>query len=79
MRKQQARQGIWLYRDICGRRAFVKEVTLADKDTEWQECSDDEKSKWEYEHPIIDTTATILEEIERNCNGIRERNNSHII
>lgn len=79
MKKQQAQQGMWLYRDICGRRVFVKEVTLADKDTEWPEFSDDEKSKWEDEHPIIDTTATTLEEIERNRNGIRKRNNSHII
>lgn len=40
----------WLYRDLGEDRAFSKVVYLGVNDTEWQECTDEDKIKCEEEH-----------------------------
>lgn len=40
----------WLYRDLGEDRAFSKVVYLGINDTDWDECTDDDKTKWEEEH-----------------------------
>lgn len=41
----------WLYRDLGEDRAFSKVVYLGKNDTDWDECTDDEKLAWEAAHP----------------------------
>ena len=42
----------WLYRDFSENdRVFAKVVYLGINDTEWLECTDAEKRKWEEDHP----------------------------
>ena len=42
----------WLYRDFTENdRCFSKLVYLGINDTEWPECTDEEKQIWESEHP----------------------------
>lgn len=51
MRKQiPSNPNNWLYRDLGEDRAFSKVVYLGINDTEWDECTDEEKTKWEEEH-----------------------------
>lgn len=40
----------WLYRDLGENRAFSKVVYLGVNDTDWDECTDADKTKWEEEH-----------------------------
>lgn len=41
----------WLYRDFSkADRAFSKVVYLGVNDTEWDECTNEEKEQWEEEH-----------------------------
>lgn len=45
-------QGNWLYyTDDSGKRQFTKKVYLGIEDTEFPECTNEEKEKWEAEHP----------------------------
>ena len=42
----------WLYRDMSeDDRIFTKLVYLGKNDTEWPECTDADKRKWEEDHP----------------------------
>ena len=42
----------WLYRDFSENdRVFAKVVYLGINDTEWPECTDQDKRKWEEDHP----------------------------
>lgn len=42
----------WLYRDLSENdRVFAKVVYLGINDTEWPECTDQDKRKWEEDHP----------------------------
>lgn len=43
----------WLYRDMSeDDRIFSKLVYLGINDTEWPECTNEEKEQWEHDHPI---------------------------
>ena len=42
----------WLFRDTEDNRLFKKKVYLGKNDTEWDECTDEEKQAWEAEHPV---------------------------
>lgn len=48
LRKQTASEGCWLYQDQLGdMRYFTKFVYLAPKDTEWPECTEEERAAWQ--------------------------------
>ena len=53
IRKQEPSQpDNWLYQDWDeNTRIFTKEAYLGVNDTEWPECTDAEKRKWEEDHP----------------------------
>ena len=53
MRKQEPKNpDNWLYQDWDeNTRIFVKYTYLGINDTEWPECTDAEKRKWEEDHP----------------------------
>ena len=40
----------WLYRDLGEDRAFSHVVYLGINDTDWDECTNEDKIKWEEEH-----------------------------
>lgn len=40
----------WLYRDMADTRVFAKYVYLGRNDTPWEECTNEDKTKWEEEH-----------------------------
>lgn len=43
----------WLFRDTSeDNRLFKKKVYLGKNDTEWDECTNEEKLAWEAAHPI---------------------------
>ena len=43
----------WLFRDLSeDNRLFKKKVYLGKNDTEWDECTDEDKQAWEAEHPV---------------------------
>lgn len=43
----------WLHRDLSeDNRVFSKKVYLGKNDTEWDECTNEDKLQWEAEHPI---------------------------
>lgn len=44
-------EGNWLYKDQMNERIFSKEIYLPDGTEPWAECTDEEKIKWEEEHP----------------------------
>lgn len=54
MRKQTPKNpDNWLFRDSSeDNRLFKKKVYLGKNDTEWDECTDEEKQAWEAEHPV---------------------------
>ena len=54
MRKQEPKNpNNWLYRDLSeNNRVFSKVVYLGKNDTEWDECTNEEKEAWEAAHPI---------------------------
>ena len=54
MRKQEpTTPDNWLYRDLSeNNRVFSKVVYLGKNDTEWDECTNEEKEAWEAAHPI---------------------------
>jgi hypothetical protein len=47
MRKQTANKGNYLYRLIDNYYVFTTEVYLGKNDTEWAECTEEEKSEFE--------------------------------
>lgn len=53
MRKQEPKNpDNWLYRDFSeDNRMFTKLAYLGINDTEWPECTNEEKEQWEREHP----------------------------
>lgn len=54
----------WLYRDLSeDNRAFSKVVYLGINDTEWDECTDEEKQAWEAAHPIEEPTEPMQENL----------------
>lgn len=42
----------WLFRDSEDNRLFKKKVYLGKNDTEWEECTNEDKQAWEAAHPI---------------------------
>lgn len=54
MRKQEPKNSNnWLFRDLAeDNRVFSKVVYLGKNDTEWDECTNEEKQAWETEHPV---------------------------
>ena len=43
----------WLFRDSSeDNRLFKKKVYLGKNDTEWDECTNEDKLQWEAEHPV---------------------------
>lgn len=42
----------WLFRDTEDNRLFKKKVYLGKNDTEWDECTNEDKLQWEAEHPV---------------------------
>lgn len=49
-RQTPSNQNNWLYRDLGEDRAFSKVVYLGINDTDWDECTNEDKTKWEEEH-----------------------------
>ena len=53
----------WLFRDSEDNRLFKKKVYLGKNDTEWDECTDEEKQAWEAAHPIEEPTESVQENL----------------
>lgn len=54
----------WLYRDLSEEnRVFSKKVYLGKNDTEWDECTNEDKLQWETEHPIEEPTEPVQENL----------------
>ena len=66
MRKQEpTTPDNWLYRDLSeNNRVFSKVVYLGKNDTEWDECTNDEKLAWEAEHPVPEPTEPVQENLQ---------------
>ena len=65
MRKQEPKTPEnWLYRDLSDdNRVFSKVVYLGKNDTEWDECTNEEKLQWEAEHPVPEPTEQVQENL----------------
>ena len=65
MRKQEPKNpNNWLFRDLAeDNRVFSKVVYLGKNDTEWDECTNDEKLAWEAEHPVSEPTEQVQENL----------------
>lgn len=65
MRKQEpTTPDNWLYRDLSvDNRVFSKIVYLGKNDTEWDECTNEDKEAWEAAHPIEDPTEPVQENL----------------
>lgn len=53
----------WLFRDTEDNRVFSKKIYLGKNDTEWDECTDEEKQAWEAAHPIEEPTESVQENL----------------
>lgn len=53
----------WLFRDSEDNRLFKKKVYLGKNDTEWDECTDEEKQAWEAAHSIEEPTESVQENL----------------
>ena len=55
----------WLFRDSSeDNRLFKKKVYLGKNDTEWDECTNEEKEAWEAEHPVPEPTEQVQENLQ---------------
>ena len=65
MRKQEPKNpNNWLYRDLSeNNRVFSKVVYLGKNDTEWDECTNEEKEAWEAAHPIEEPAEPMQENL----------------
>ena len=66
MRKQEPKNpNNWLYRDLSeNNRVFSKVVYLGKNDTEWDECTNEEKEAWEAAHPIEEPAEPMQENLQ---------------
>lgn len=66
MRKQEpTTPDNWLYRDLSvNNRVFSKVVYLGKNDTEWEECTDEEKQAWEAAHPSEEPTEPVQDNLQ---------------
>jgi len=65
LRKQTASEGCWLYKDSTDEnipRYFTNFVYLAPNDTEWPECTNDEKERYELEWQVAHNPVTEQED-----------------
>ena len=54
----------WLFRDLSeDNRLFKKKVYLGKNDTEWEECTDEDKKAWEAAHPIEEPTEPVQDNL----------------
>ena len=54
----------WLYRDLSeDNRVFSKKVYLGKNDTEWDECTNEDKLQWEAEHPVPEPEEPVQENL----------------
>ena len=54
----------WLYRDLSeDNRVFSKKVYPGKNDTEWDECTNEDKEAWEAAHPIEEPTESVQDNL----------------
>jgi len=60
LRRQDASEGCWLWQDQGEdvKRYFTKFVYLAPNDTEWPECTNEEKERYELEWEVAHNPVT---------------------
>lgn len=49
--KQEAKEGMWLYRDTDFERIFTKGAYIPNGEQDLPDCTTEEKEQWEREHP----------------------------
>lgn len=54
----------WLFRDSEDNRLFKKKVYLGKNDTEWEECTNEDKLQWEAAHPIEEPTEPVQDNLQ---------------
>lgn len=54
IRKQTPHEGMWLYRLIDNQYILTKCAYLGKEDTEWQECTDEQKATFEAHNAALD-------------------------
>lgn len=55
----------WLFRDLSeDNRLFKKKVYLGKNDTEWDECTNEDKLAWEAEHPVEEPAEPVQDNLQ---------------